>query len=70
MLMVLSDNSNQNWGVFVYHEGSERVLYTMLVEYPEIAPRETVINSFDGAFRVLVGEDGTLYTYPVNRKNL
>lgn len=69
-MLVLSDVNNVNWGVFVYHNKGERSLYTRMVEYDGVAPRETRIDSFGGSFRLLVGKDGTLYTYPVNRKGL
>lgn len=69
-MIVLSDKNNVNWGVFVYHNGSERALYTRVVEYEGIAPRETRIISFDGTFRLLIDTLGTLHTYPVNRKGL
>lgn len=69
-MIVLSDTNNVNWGVFVYHNGSERAIYTRVVEYDGIAPRETRITSFDGTFRLLVDTRGTIHTYPVNRKGL
>ena len=65
-MLVLSDNTGKNWGIFVYHNGGERALYTRAVEYEGIAPKEVRIDSFERQFRLLVGTDGTLYTYPVH----
>lgn len=69
-MIILSDKEDRNWGVFVYHDGTERVIYTMPVEHVEVAPKEFVIKSFDGSFRVMIGTDGAMYTYPINRKGL
>lgn len=68
MLIALSDSNDNNWGVFVYHDGSERVLYTMRIDYPVVATKSIVLNSFNGSFKLMIGTDGTLYTYPINRK--
>ena len=65
-MLVLSDKNGKNWGVFVYHNGGERAIYTREVEYEGTAPQEARISSFERQFRILVGTDGTLYTYPVH----
>lgn len=67
-MLVLSDRDGVNWGVYVYHNKGERALYTRPIEYEGTAPKEVRIESFDGSFRLMVGTDGTLYTYPINRK--
>lgn len=62
-MIVLSDENNKNWGLFVYDNGLERTIYTRDIEYEGVAPRTVNVNSFNGSFRILVGTDGTLYTY-------
>jgi len=68
-LLVLEDAEGKAWGVFVYHEGSKRVLYTKLVDskvHDVYASKR--MQSFDGPFDLMVGTDGTLYTYPRNKQ--
>lgn len=68
-MLALSDAEGKVWGIFVYHNGSERVLYTRLVDGQNFDFRDSVrIQSFDGPFELKVGTDGTLYTYPQNKK--
>lgn len=67
-MLSLKDNEGKAWGVYVYHNGSERVLYTRVVDSLIFPPVESIVlHSFDGSFDLKVGNDGSLYTYPRNR---
>ena len=63
LLIVISDENDKNWGLFVYDNGLERTIYTRIIEYEGIAPRSVNISSFNGSYRILVGLDGTIYTF-------
>jgi len=68
-MIALRDSEGKVWGVFVYHNGSERVLYTKIVD-PELYSATTSyrVHSFDGPYDLMVGTDGTLYTYLRNKR--
>ncbi len=64
-MLVLSDKSGVNWGVFVKDSGIEKAIYTRPVQYEGIAPQEVVLSSFGRQFKIQVGTDGTLHSYPI-----
>lgn len=61
--IVLRDKNGKNWGVSVFH-GDYPQLYTHEVD--EIGLDFVIIHSFSDKFKIKVGIDGRLYTYPVD----
>lgn len=67
-MIALEDNEGKVWGVFVYHNGSERVLYTRLIDKDAYSYSKSYrLHSFEGPYDLMVGTDGTLYTYLRNK---
>ena len=63
-LFVLRDSQGTNWGVWVYHEGNVKQLYTREVDIEGI--QTATIKTFDGMYKIKVGTNGQLITYPLD----
>lgn len=64
LLLILKDSSGVNWGVYVFHEGNEKYLYTR--EIDEEGELQVQIKTFSGLQKIKIGTNGQLVTYPMD----
>ena len=60
-LLVLRDQEGRNWGVYVFHDGPYKYIYTQEVDEPGVD--FVKIKTFAGYKRIKIGTNGQIYTY-------
>lgn len=66
MLLVLKDSAGINWGLFVFHDPDENIKQFYTREVDQEGLDSIKIKSFDCYFKIKIGTNGQLFTYPVD----
>lgn len=66
ILLVLKDSMGVNWGLFVFHDPAENIKKFYTREVDQEGLDSIKIKSFDGYFKIKIGTNGQLFTYPVD----
>lgn len=62
--LILKDSNGINWNVSTFHDGDIKQLYTRQVDEEGVS--STVIKTFNGYYKIKVGTNGQIYTYPLD----
>lgn len=66
ILLVLKDSAGINWGLFVFHDPNENIKQFYTREVDQEGLDSIKIKSFDGYFKIKIGTNGQIFTYPVD----
>lgn len=66
VLLVLKDSTGINWGLFVFHDPIENIKQFYTREVDQEGLDSIKIKSFDSYFKIKIGTNGQIFTYPVD----